>query len=248
MKEWFEKWFSDKLYLDIYRNRDDREAGALVNLIQRNSNLKSCDKIIDVCCGPGRHSIEFARRGYSVLGIDISTYLIKRALFSLKSEKEKNLKIGFEIADMRNFNYNKSFDAAVNLFSSFGYFENDIENFIVFDNICSSLKKNGLFVFDFLNETYLRKNLVSLSKSKVKDKTIIQKRCIDGGFVFKNIYIDKIKKEPDFTERIRLYDKNKLMEKIQEHGFKIYRIFGDYYGNKFFKNKSGRIVIFAEKM
>jgi hypothetical protein len=148
---------------------------------------------------------------------------------------------------MRNFNYNNSFDAAVNLFSSFGYFENNVENFIVFDNIRSSLKKSGLLVFDFLNETYLRKNLVSLSRSKVKGKTVIQKRSIDGGFVFKHIYIDKIKKEPDFTERIRLYDNIKLTEKIQEHGFKIYRLFGDYYGNKFLKNKSERIVIFAEK-
>ncbi|MBN1634060.1 MAG: class I SAM-dependent methyltransferase [Ignavibacteria bacterium] len=247
MKEWFEKWFSNKLYLEIYKERDDNDARTLINLIQRNSKLKLGGKILDVCCGPGRHSVEFARRGYSVLGIDISAYLIKKALTALETEKEKYLKIKFEIADMRNFNYNNSFDAAVNIFSSFGYFENDIENFIVFDNIRLSLKKHGIFVFDFLNETYLRKNIVPLSKSKLKGKTIVQKRSIVGGFVFKYIYIDKIKKEPDFIERIRLYDYNKLTEIILEHGFKINGTFGDYYGNKFYKNKSERIIIFAEK-
>jgi len=247
MKEWFEKWFSNKLYLDIYRNRDDGEARTFINLIQRNSGLKPGDKILDVCCGPGRHSIEFARRGYSVHGIDISAYLIKKAIQSLETEKEKIPDVCFEIADMRNFNYNNSFDAVVNIFSSFGYFENDIENFIVFDNIRLSLKKHGILVFDFLNESYLRKNLVPLSKSKVKGITVIQKRRIYGGFVFKHIYIDKIKREPDFTERIRLYDNNKLTGKIQEHGFKIFGLYGDYYGNKFLKNKSERIVIFAEK-
>lgn len=248
MKEWFEKWFSNKLYLDIYRDRDDSEARTLINLIQRNSKLKPGGKILDICCGPGRHSLEFARRGYSVLGIDISEYLIKKALSGLEKEKEKNLDIRFEIADMRNFNYNNSFDAAVNIFSSFGYFENDIENFIVFDNIRLSLKKHGIFVFDFLNRNYLRRNIVPLTRSKLKNKIIIQKRNIDGGFIFKHIYIDKIKKEPDFTERIRLYDYNTLTKKIQENGFKIYGIFGDYYGNKFLKNKSGRIIIFAEKL
>jgi len=247
MAEWFEKWFSEKLYLDLYKSRNQEEAKVLINLIQRNSGLKPGARILDVCCGAGRHSVEFAKRGYSVLGIDISEYLIKKAKENLKSEKEKYLNAGFEIADMRNFNFNKFFDVTTNLFSSFGYFDNDIENFIVFENIYLSLKKKGIFIFDFLNASYLKKNLIPISKAKAGNKTIIQKRSIINGFVVKHIFVDKIKNEPDFQERLRLYPENRLIEELKNHKFKINLIFGDYFGNKFQKNKSERLIIFAEK-
>ncbi len=247
MKEWFEKWFSNKLYLDVYKDRDEQDARMFINLIQRNTNLTAGKKVLDVCCGQGRHSIEFGRRGYNVLGIDISEILIERARSALKRECERELKVRFEIEDMRTFSYKNSFDAAVNIFSSFGYFDNDIENFVVFDNIRSSLKKKGLFVFDFLNATYLKKNIISESKNKIGGKTIIQQRQITSDYVVKYIYIDKIKNKPDFFERIKLYSFEEFRKQFEFHGFKICKVFGDYCGNKYIKDKSGRIIIFAEK-
>lgn len=242
-KEWFKDWFSNKYYLELYKHRDGKEATDLINLIQRNINLKNTGKVLDVCCGSGRHSIELAKRGFDVTGFDLSDYLIGQANKLKKRLKERNLKLNFLIKDMRNFNFKKSFDVAINIFSSFGYFESDSENFKVFKNVNSSLKKDAYFVFDFLNESYLRKNLIEKDFVIVNGKKVIQKRRIENKFVIKDITIDnKI-----FTERIKLYTLIKISKELEVSGFRIHNVFGDYYGNKFVKNISKRFIIVAQK-
>jgi SAM-dependent methyltransferase len=242
-KEWYREWFSNKYYLELYKHRDDKEAIDLINLVQRNINLKKCDKVLDVCCGSGRHSIELAKRGLDVTGFDLSGFLIGEANKNKKALQEKDLKLKFLIDDMRSFNFKKSFDLALNIFSSFGYFENDSENFRIFKNVHSSLKKNGYFVFDFLNETYLRNNLVKKDVISMNGKKVVQERRIENNFVFKDIKIgDKI-----FSEKIKLYSQKTIKKELESVGFNINKVFGDYYGNSFMKNKSKRFILIAQK-
>lgn len=242
-KEWYKDWFSNKYYLELYKHRDDKEAYDLINLIQRNVNLVNGGKVLDVCCGSGRHSIEFAKRGFDVTGFDLSDYLVGQANKHKEKLKERNLKLKFQIKDMRNFNYKSSFDTAINIFSSFGYFEKDSENFKVFRNVHSSLNKNGFFVFDFLNEAYLKDKLVKKDYMTLEGKRILQERKIENGFVIKEIKIGK----RIFTERIRLYTCSDIKNELKILGFDVKKVFGDYYGNKFIKNKSKRFIIIAQK-
>jgi SAM-dependent methyltransferase len=242
-REWYKEWFSNKYYIELYKHRDDKEAIDLINLVQRNINLVLGNKVLDVCCGSGRHSIEFAKRGYDVTGFDLSNYLIGEAKRHKSELNEKNLKLKFLKKDMRNFDFKSSFDIVLNIFSSFGYFEKDEENFKVFKNVYSSLKKRGYFVFDFLNEAYLKKNLVERDFVNISGKKVLQKRRIENNFVYKDIIIcDKV-----FTERIKLYSCFEICSEMELIGFKIYKIFGDYFGNKFIKNKSRRFIIIAQK-
>lgn len=246
MSEWYKKWFSDKLYLEIYNKRNFEEAAIFVNLMQRELKVPTTSKVLDICCGAGRHSIELARRGFDVTGFDLSEFLIKEATKNLKKIPEKNLKVKFLIKDMRNFNFKKKFDVAVNIFSSFGYFDNDKENFRVFYNCNKSLKSKGLFVFDFINSDFLLKNLISISADIIIGKKIVQKRRIENGFVIKDIYINGDRK-PSYSEILRLYSPYDIIDAMDVKGFKVIKIFGDYYGNKFSKSKSSRLIIFAKK-
>ena len=164
--EWFRSWFSDKNYLEVYKHRNEQDARDLANLIQRSIAIRSGDKILDVCCGAGRHSIEFALRGYDVTGFDLSEFLISQAKKTASSLNDKNLKIRFLIRDMAKFNFHGKFDSAFNLFTSFAYFENDEDNFKVIKNVSDSIKKGGYFVFDFINEKNLRKTLVPFDTKK----------------------------------------------------------------------------------
>jgi SAM-dependent methyltransferase len=236
---WYKIWFSNKNYPELYGHRDENEARDLINLIQRNVPVATDSKVLDVCCGAGRHSIELARRGYDVTGFDLSGYLIGRAKDALSHTNEKGIKVKFLIRDMKNFDFKNKFDVAINIFSSFGYFENDGDNFRVFDNIRSSLKTNGYFVFDFLNEAYTMKNLVPYSEDFINGKKFIQKRYIKNGFVQKDIFIGKSK----FTERIRLYSPEKIKNTLTAKGFRILRFFGDYFGSRFAGDKSKRLII-----
>lgn len=242
-KDWYIDWFSNKLYLELYKHRDEKEANDLVNLIQRSINLKIGDKVLDVCCGAGRHSVEFAKRGFDVTGFDLSGYLIGEAKKLKSHAKEKKLKLKFQIKDMRNFDFKNSFNLALNVFSSFGYFESDEENFKVFKNVNSSLKRNGFLIFDFLNESYLRKNLVKQDSAVINGKKITQKRRIENDFVFKDIKIGK----NIFTERVKLYSVNDIKKELEKTGFKIRFVFGDYYGSRFMIKESKRFIIIAEK-
>lgn len=247
MSDWFKKWFSDRLYLDLYNKRDNDEARIFVNLIQRELPGSASSKVLDICCGAGRHSIELARRGFDVTGFDLSEYLITEAKKTFKKIPEKNLKLKFLNKDMRNFNFRKSFDVAINIFTSFGYFDNDKENFKVFQNCNKSLKSGGWFVFDFINSDYLIKNLVSVSIGKINGKKLVQKRRIENGFVIKDIYVDG-KEKPSYSEILRLYSPEDITDAMNITGFKVVKMFGDYYGNKFNKSKSSRLIIFAKKI
>lgn len=237
-KNWYEKWFSNKYYLEIYSHRDEKEARDIINLIQRYIPLSTNAKVLDVCCGAGRHSIELARRGYNVTGFDLSSYLISQAKENLCNSKEINLNVEFFINDMKDFSFGNEYDIAINIFTSFGYFESDDDNLKVFENVISSLKPGGYFVFDFINPDNLKKTLVSESEDVYDGEKISQKRRIENGFVFKDIFIG----EEKYTERLRLYTFDDINNVFLKLGFSIMNTFGDYYGNPFDRENSKRMI------
>lgn len=245
---WFKKWFSNKLYLKIYRHRDEADAKHLIDLIQRTIPTYSREKILDLACGAGRHSIELARRGFDVTGIDLSSYLITEAKKSARTSPEQGLKVKFEIKDMRDFNYLGKYNLVVNLFTSFGYFENDEENFSVIQNVWNSLAPSGYFVLDFLNPVYLEKNLVKRTVNKYEGMVVVQTRKIENGFVEKKIKITEGKETSEHYERLRLFKDKEFTSMFKRAGFKIIKRVGDYYGNPFTETKSSRLIYFAQKI
>jgi SAM-dependent methyltransferase len=246
-KAWFEKWFSSKYYLELYQHRDEEDARWIINLLQRSIPVNTRSKVLDIACGSGRHSLELARRGFDVTGFDLSKFLISEAKKGLKNSKERDLRVKFLIKDMRNFNFRNSFDIALNIFTSFGYFDNDEENFKVIKNVSDSLKKGGYFMFDFLNKKYLEDNIVKNTKKKFGSTVVMQKRKIEAGFVKKSITINEGSKVFQFDESLRLYSLNEFKKAFESYGLKIHLLFGDYFGNKFNEIKSQRLIIIAKK-
>lgn len=243
-KNWYKDWFSSKFYLELYKHRDEAEAKNIVNLIQRKIPLRTDSKVLDVCCGAGRHSLELAKRGYEVTGFDLSKFLISEAKKNLNSSKESSLKVKFLLKDMRRFNFNKKFDIAINIFTSFGYFESNEENFKVFKNVSNSVRKNGFFVFDYLNEGFLKDNLVAESKELINGNEVTLKRRIESDFIVKDIMIEK----RCFTEVLKLYSFEKIKDVLKNYRFIVKNVFGDYLGNRYFSKKSKRLIIFAQKL
>lgn len=244
---WYKKWFSNKFYLELYQHRDEEDARWMINLLQRSISVNTKSRVLDIACGSGRHSLELARRGFEVTGFDLSEFLINEAKKGLKESVEKDLKVKFIIKDMRYFNFKESFDIAVNIFTSFGYFDNDEENFRVIKNVSDSLKKGGYFVFDFINKKYLEKNIVPYSIDRKGKFTIKQNRRIENDFVIKEISIKKGKVELEFNEVLRLYSLNEFKKVFESYKLRIQSIYGDYSGNKFNLNKSQRLIIIAKK-
>jgi SAM-dependent methyltransferase len=123
-----------------------------VDQLETLMELKPGSRILDMCCGPGRHSLEFSRRGFQVTGVDRTVQYLEKA--RLKAQEEK-LSIEFIEDDMRTFSRPKFFDAAVMMFTSFGYFEDPAENQQVLNNLCRSLDDGGVFLIDIMGKEVL---------------------------------------------------------------------------------------------
>ncbi|MDP4115212.1 MAG: class I SAM-dependent methyltransferase [Bacteroidota bacterium] len=243
MADWFENWFESDEYLNVYRHRNHEDAKKLFDLIARNIQIPDKGTVLDLACGAGRHSILFAKRGYKVTSVDLSKNLLEIARNEAKIE---NVELNLIRCDIRKFTTDIEFDLVLNLFTSFGYFENDSENFAIFDTVYTSLKKDGFFVFDYLNKDFVEKNIVPEDVTVNNGTTILQTRQITGGRVVKNIKIQKEDKELSFLESVRLYSKDILVDELESRRFKVNNIFGDLNGNKFNKD-SDRVIIIAKK-
>ena len=253
-KDWYKKWFGTKEYLELYKHRNSKDASKISGLITRTLKLPKGAKVLDVACGNGRHSLILASKGYDVLGIDLSDYLINEANKKLRTEyKKQKDHLRFEIRDMRDLDHKNEFDLAVNLFSSFGYFVKDSENFKVFKSISKALKPGGFFFFDFLNEALLRKNIVPFDISERNHNTVVQVRDIRDNAVYKTIYIisnNTKGKAPivnRYNEMIKLYSLEDFRKSFRKYGLKVIKTFGDYSGNNFNRHSSERLIILAQK-
>ena len=244
MTEWFEDWFNSKEYLDVYQHRNESDAKLLFELIIKHIEIPIKGKVLDLACGSGRHSLLFARKGFNVTGIDLSENLLRVAETSAIREK---LKMQFIKADLRNIELTEKFDLVVNLFTSFGFFEKDEDNFSIFRTASDLLKSGGYFVFDFLNSAFVESNLVRESSENKLNEKIIQKRRIEGDRVIKDIIIQHNGTVKTFYESVKLYKWAELHEAIQENGLAIKNTFGDFTGSDFVEATSPRIIIIAQK-
>lgn len=243
-KKWFEDWFNTSEYLEVYKHRNEQDAELHINFILSKIELIPNSSIIDMACGAGRHSILLAKKGYNVTGIDISEILLSEAVRNVNGE---NLNIEFIKSDIRQFNANKKYELALNLFTSFGYFEKDEENFLVFEKAFEFLNDSGFFVFDFFNKNYLLRNLVPLTKEFSGGKEIIQKRFVRKGRIEKIIEIIDSTGKKTFTESVKLYSVEQLKYKLLEIGFEIVSVFGDFNGSNFEVDSSPRFLAICKK-
>jgi SAM-dependent methyltransferase len=147
---WWQKFF-DENYVKVYKELEKRTSREVDSML-RMMNLKSRARILDLCCGYGRHSIELARKGFAVTGYDLSDFFLKKAR---KDAAVLRLKIRFVKGDMRKLPFEERFDAVINLFTSFGYFEKERDDLKVLKGVGKALKKGGLFLLDLINREQL---------------------------------------------------------------------------------------------
>lgn len=244
MQNWYKDWFESPNYLHVYNHRDDTDAQKLSDLILSTTNLSPSSKILDAACGSGRHAIYFSLKGYKVFGFDLSKNLLQKAY---ENSVAQYVHLHLIQADIREICFKSEFDLILNLFTSFGYFESDEENFSFIKRAFSFLKENGYYVMDYFNKYYLEKNLVPESEKNIDELKIIEKRKIENDRVIKEITILKNNFEEKYFESVKLYDANKIIEEFLRSGYKLDKIFGDYDGNEFQETISPRVILFFKK-
>lgn len=243
---WYKDWFDSPFYDILYKKRDDYEANKLLKVISPFLP-KSPSSIADIACGRGRHSINLANQGYQVWGYDLS----KRAISIAKQKaRDEHLHIHFEIHDML-IPLSARFDSVVNLFTSFGYFADKSQNAKVFFNMADAVKPGGNLIIDFLNPTFVRKNLVAEKEySTVGEYEICLCRTIEDNRVEKKIEISSETKGEihSFVEKVSLLELDWFQAMANHNNLVFKEVLGDYTGKEFVQNDSPRqIMIFTHK-
>ena len=238
-KEWFKEWFDTKYYHILYSNRSDNEAENFISGLVKNLSIPENACIWDLACGKGRHSIALNKMGFNVCGTDLSKESIQLA------RQYENDTLSFFELDMRSPFRVNYFDVVMNLFTSFGYFEKNADDLKVLQSVSNSLKRYGLFVFDYLNP-----NSVNLEQEKViiknQVKFTITKEKKDNKII-KNIDVEDNQEQHEFCESVKLYQPEEIIELAKQVNLKKISMYGDYELNTFDPNKSPRMIFVFEK-
>ncbi|HET9635947.1 MAG TPA: class I SAM-dependent methyltransferase [Gemmatimonadaceae bacterium] len=236
--DWFEEWFGVD-YLRIYQHRDESDAERAIGLIERNLAGRRIDAVLDLACGAGRHTRILEERWWTV-GLDLSMALLRVARRETRDSP-------YVRADMRELPFGAdSFDLVVNLFTSFGYFDDDREHVRVLDCVGAAMTPGGTLVIDFLNAAQVRDTLVPYDERVENGITVEQRRQIspDNRFVEKKITLRERGKE--YIERVRLLSPKDLERMLITAGFQVVKLFGDYEGSGW-SESSPRTIMFASR-
>lgn len=234
--KWFVSWFDSPYYHILYKDRDYTEAQLFMDNITNYLNLPEEAKILDLACGKGRHSIYLNQLGYEVTGADLSENSIAEA------KKAENETLNFQVHDMR-ISFEDKFDAIFNLFTSFGYFENDVDNLSTLIAIQQSLSEYGFAVIDFMNVHRVIASLVPEEVKTVEDIDFNIKRYYQNGHIFKEIDFEDQGEKFHFTEKVKALTLDDFENLMEQAGIYLLDTFGDYKLNKFHKEKSERLIL-----
>ena len=243
--EWFsddEFWettypmmFPEKRFADSPRETDE-----ILALIGRSSG-----SVLDLACGPARISGILAQRGFAVTGVDRSTFLLARA-------RERTAALGVQVefvqSDMRDFHRPDSFDIALSLFTSFGYFQDDEENQGVLNNMFANLRAGGVFVLDAAGKEILARIFKASSVDDIPGGLFIQRRdAVESWSQMDNEWIivrDGVQRS--FRVQHWIYSAREISQMMTRAGFAQVRVYGDYAGSPY-DTKASRLVVVATK-
>lgn len=256
---WFEDWFDSESYEVVYRQRDLEDAGHLIDLIEQAARPAPASRVLDVACGRGRHARLLAKRGYRVTGVDLAPSAIRTARHRAALE---GVDVEFEIADMRDLPFDQAFDGVVNLFTSFGYFDDDDQHRLAIRQMAEALVPGGWLVQDFINAPHAIAHLVPADERALEPDVsggptlLRQRRWVevgpDGRRLKKRIELcctDHAEGEPDtfeFTESVRLLERHDFEAMYAATGLELEAVFGDYHGGPHGPD-SPRLILLARR-
>ncbi len=243
-KQWFENESFWKNYGPImFDGQRWAEAPDVAEAVCKIAGLSKGNSILDAGCGPGRISIELALLGLDVTGVD----LIQSELNAAKeSADDENVKIDFIKADLRTFTSEKKFDAAVNLYTSFGYCDTIEEDIQILRHISATIKDGGFFILESTSREIAIKYFTEGEWFERAGMTVLTQFTVEGaweGLRSKWILIGKDggKIEHEFVQR--LYSAVELKRLILASGFSSAEIYGDFDFSPYNQNARTMVIV-----
>jgi SAM-dependent methyltransferase len=152
MMEWWEDFFDEDMGRILFPPERMRQTPFECDLIEELLGLRRGEAVLDLACGVGRHSIELARRGYAVTGLDYSeVYLVK----ARRIARKRRVRVEFLKGDMRSIPFRDRFDAVICMFTSFGFFKKESDHLKVLRGVSRCLRPGGRLLIDVVSRRWL---------------------------------------------------------------------------------------------
>jgi SAM-dependent methyltransferase len=229
----------------IFTNERMQLAKQEVDQILLLLQLQPGSSICDLCCGVGRHSLELARRGFQVTGVDRTPRYLQQAKRKASAER---LDIQFVEHDMRRFCRPDSFDAVINMFTSFGYFEDLADDRAVLENVHKSLKSNGKLLIDLMGKEVLARIFLERDWRQEGDATVLWERKASSDWssieCLWTLLRDGKRHEYRFAHRV--YSAVELRTLLNDCGFGRVDVYGGLDKSRY-DHKAERLVLLAHK-
>lgn len=240
-RNWYVDWFNSPYYHILYKDRNKEEAELFIdNLISYLKIIKG-SKLIDIACGKGRHATYLNKHGLDVIGYDLSINSIKYA------KKYENKTLKFHVHDMRKVLKKDHFEYATNLFTSFGYFENEKDEQITINAMAGNLKNEGTLIIDFMNTKKVISNLTNYENKEVNCINFKIERSVHKKNIIKNIKFSDNGKDYIYNEQVKALTLDDFYNLITKAKLKIIDIFGNYQLDNFNAKTSDRLIIICKK-
>ncbi|MEQ6121506.1 methyltransferase domain-containing protein [Reichenbachiella sp. MALMAid0571] len=241
-KEWFDEWFDSIYYHILYQHRDNEEAAIFIDRLIEYLDIHQGDKILDLACGKGRHSIYLNKKGFDVTGVDLSSQNIELA------KRSENATLHFEEHDMREVYKPDTFQYIFNLFTSFGYLDTKEANLNVIKTTAESLKTGGKLLIDFMNPYVVINHLVEAEEIIIDNvKFTITREYTEDEYLIKKIDIEDHGQQYHFFEKVKAIRRVEFLEYFERTNLKVVDVFGDYSLNPYQMDKSLRLIMLVEK-
>ncbi|MBS1617369.1 MAG: methyltransferase domain-containing protein [Bacteroidetes bacterium] len=240
-KKWFETWFDTPYYHLLYSHRNDEEARTFVSNLVGHLQIPQGSRVLDVACGKGRHSRYLAKLGYETTGLDLSPHSIEEA------RKEMLPNLHFEVWDMRKVYRVNYFSLVVNLFSSFGYFDNEADDQAAIRAMADDLMPGGTLVLDYMNPECISKLMKPRDIINRGDIQFHLQKKLENGFIIKDINFIAEGAEHHYQEKLKMIKPEQFRKLFEGAGLTITEVFGSYDLVPFKAGESNRQVIVAKK-
>jgi len=226
----------------MFDERRWSEAAGEVDSAVRLLGIDPPAAVLDLCCGPGRHVLELARRGYEVTGVDAT------GPFLLEAEGLSNAE-GLEVElvheDMRRFSRDGGFDAVLSMATSFGYFEDPADDRLVLENIRSSLRSGGALLMELMGKEVVCRTLAKPEWREENDVFLLTEQRVreSWGWVDNRLVVLTDGGRQELVLSHRLYSAAELSAALAETGFDAVGIFGGLSGRPYDEEATSLVVV-----
>lgn len=237
----FWELFEPVLFNRQRRLKTKEEVEKIIKLLQMEEGAR----MLDLCCGIGRHSLELSRRGYDVTGVDRTAAYINKA----SSEAQKSdLEAQFAVGDMREFLMPNNFDAVLNLFGSFGYFEDPGDDRIVVEHMHASLRPGGKFLIETQGKEILAREFQEKEWSEEGDLLILSERKVsqNWGRIETRWIVIRGTERFEHQVSVRSYAAVELASLLSDCGFSEVRVYGNLDGAAY-DQAAQRLIVVGSK-